>query len=34
MKRRPARSNNKFSRFGLRAHSVYTTHSYRGGVRR
>lgn len=34
MKRRAVRASNKFARYGLKGHSVYSSHVYRGGVRR
>lgn len=33
MKRHNVRGNNKFARYGLRGHSVYTYRTYRGGTR-
>lgn len=34
MKRYKKKANNSFARYGLKGHSLYTSHTYRGGVRR
>lgn len=34
MKRKRANGNNGFARYGIKGHSLYSSHTYRGGVRR
>lgn len=34
MKRFKKSGSNSFARYGLKGHTVYSSHTYRGGVRR